>query len=210
MKFIKNIIFTFLIILPSLSLAKNNFEKNKDYSVLPASVSSPLNASHKISVVEFFSYGCPACNRLEPELEKWLKSKPKNVEFNRIPVIFEPGWDTYAKTYYILTSLHKNAVLDSKIFAAIHQKGLDLSSSSAMKNFLVQQGMDSKFLDSAFDQSPSINLSVKNGDNMMKTYQVIEIPTFIINDTYKTSASMTQGDDKRLIAVVNYLIKISK
>ena len=33
----------------------------------------------KIDVVEFFWYGCPHCNTLEPALEAWIKKLPADV-----------------------------------------------------------------------------------------------------------------------------------
>ncbi|MEO8164330.1 MAG: thiol:disulfide interchange protein DsbA/DsbL, partial [Betaproteobacteria bacterium] len=40
-----------------------------DYIVIPA---QPVAVPGKIEVIEFFYYGCDACNRLEAPLQAWL------------------------------------------------------------------------------------------------------------------------------------------
>src|SRR3990170_3537508 len=45
----------------------------------------PTKTGDKTEVVEVFWYGCPHCYSLEPYLEQWLKTKPDDVEFRRIP-----------------------------------------------------------------------------------------------------------------------------
>ena len=44
----------------------------------------------KIEVTEFFFYTCPHCADMEPLLEKWAKTLPKDVSLRRVPVLFRP------------------------------------------------------------------------------------------------------------------------
>ena len=46
----------------------------------------PTETGKKIEVIEFFSYGCPHCNDLEPILDAWLAKLPPDVQFRRVPV----------------------------------------------------------------------------------------------------------------------------
>ena len=39
----------------------------------------PAEKGKKIEVIEFFSYGCPHCNDLEPFLQEWMKTLPADV-----------------------------------------------------------------------------------------------------------------------------------
>src|SRR5476651_2202431 len=41
----------------------------------------PTDGGGKIEVIEFFWYGCPHCYALEPAVNAWLKSAPKDVVF---------------------------------------------------------------------------------------------------------------------------------
>ena len=50
-----------------------------------------------IRVTEFFSYGCVHCRNFDPIVEDWLKTAPKDVKFDRIPVTFQPLWKELAQ-----------------------------------------------------------------------------------------------------------------
>lgn len=185
------------------------FTAGKEYQVITASIPATLTANPKpgkIQVLEFFSYGCPACNRLEPYLEKWLHNI-SDVSFERVPVIFENGWQTYAKAYYTAQALGINNKITPALFDAIHKQGLDLSSSASMQQFFQQQGINQKDFESAFNYSPTITWEVKQGNTLMQAYQVLEIPTFVIAGKYKTNIAMVNGNDAELMKVVSFLVK---
>ena len=56
-------------------------------------------AAGKIEVVEFFWYGCPHCNALEPALEAWIQRLPADVAFRRVPVGFSATHETHQKLF---------------------------------------------------------------------------------------------------------------
>ena len=62
-------------------------------------------ADGKITVSEFFWYGCPSCFAFEPHLTEWLKNKPEDVEFNRYAASLAQGWRLHARAYYTAESL---------------------------------------------------------------------------------------------------------
>ncbi len=74
-----------LAALPSLA---QQLRQDTDYRLIPQ---QPVAAGNKIEVIEFFWYGCPYCNELQPALEAWLKHKPADVEFRLIPPFFIPS-----------------------------------------------------------------------------------------------------------------------
>lgn len=211
LKHIKKWAFIFLL-WPLASLASPNtvFQENKDYSVLSHPVSTDANAPGKVQVIEFFSYGCPACNHFEPSLEKWLAQKPKYVVFKRIPVMFEPGWDVYAKAYYIADAMGQVNQLTPKIFDAIHQKNQDLASFNAMQQFFNQHGINASTFDNAYNHSPAIDLMLKESNQAMQNYQVLEIPTIIVANQYKVNPSMVKGDNQKMLKIIDYLIQKSR
>lgn len=75
---LKNILFIFLFSFAALVHAEG-----KGYETL--SPAQPVQNPAKVEVIEFFWYGCPHCYNLEPYVNKWLATKPKNVEFIRQP-----------------------------------------------------------------------------------------------------------------------------
>src|SRR3977135_4542127 len=59
----------------------------------------PVDKGKKIEVIEFFSYGCPHCNDLEPFLQQWVKTLPPDVQFRRVPVMFQDRWKARAQAH---------------------------------------------------------------------------------------------------------------
>lgn len=203
--FFKLLGLSLILCLPIFTFAKENFKENQDYVVMQIDKSLEQPQGQKVQVIEFFSYGCPACNRLEPLLEKWLAKKPAYVEFSRVPVVFEPGWDLYAKLYYLVHAYDDGENFDKKIFQAIHKQGQDLSQLDNLKSFLSNDHFPVKDIDSAFN-SPSFAIELRKSDELMKAYQVMDIPSILVAGHFKTSASLTKGDDQKLLDVVTFLI----
>ncbi len=190
------------------------FQVGKDYElVVPASNQSDHMTQPRIGnveVIEFFSYGCPACFHFEPTLEKWLATKPADVKFERIPVVFEPGWDVLAQAYYTAKTLGVLDKMTPVIFDAIHDKGKDLTNQTALSEVFVKEGVSKDHFTSAYNFAPGIDAQVLRGDNLMRSYNIYEIPTLVVDGKYKTNVRMTNGDVNRLIEVLNFLIKKEK
>ncbi|MGK2952527.1 MAG: thiol:disulfide interchange protein DsbA/DsbL, partial [Thiobacillus sp.] len=48
----------------------------------------PVTTGKQVEVLEFFWYRCPHCFQLEPGLNTWLKTLPKDVQVRRMPAVF--------------------------------------------------------------------------------------------------------------------------
>lgn len=200
-----------LLITISGYAAQNNYQAGKDYQVISGSSNIPEEYAipkGKIQVIEFFSYGCPWCYRMQPILAKWLKNKPANVEFEKIPVMFEPGWSMYSKAYYTGKALGITEKLSPALFDAIQKQGKDLTNPVAMQAFFATQGVNADTFKSAFDESPQITIQLNQANTMMLAYQVMHIPAFVVDGKYKTDAGMA-GGDQQMIPILNYLIGLA-
>jgi thiol:disulfide interchange protein DsbA len=184
------------------------FVAGVDYEVIVPSEASPV-ANSAVPVVEFFSYGCPWCNRLEPLLEQWLQTKPANSNFARVPVVFEPGWEWYAKAYYVASAYKVADKMTPQIFKAIHDDHKDLSSAAAIREYLIQAGVPAAEADSGLQSSPSIDAQVTQGTQLMQQYGVMSVPTIVVAGRYKTDPRMSKGSLDRMLAVVDHLVKLS-
>jgi len=201
-----------LVLLPSLVLAaaanNSNFVAGKNYEVIQAATApvSPL-PKDKIQVIEFFNYGCPACNHLEPSLEKWLANdKPKDVAFERVPVVFHQQWDILARAYYVAKDLGVESKITPAMFNAIHQQGQDLSTPAAVAALFAKYGVKEQDFNSALHFSPGIDAQMMRGENLMGVYQIFQIPTLVINGKYRTNLGMADGDGQRMMQIADYLI----
>lgn len=191
-----------LFFLPAIALAAD-FVEGKDYTV----VSAPQAAvKSKVPVVtEFFSYGCPWCYKMEGPLTDWKGKMGKNVQFEKIPVVFKPNWDLYAKAYYTAKTLSLSDKLNPLLFKAIQNEKQPLASKQAMIDFFVANGVDREIAKSAFENSPTIDLKVSEGMALMASYQINGVPAFVVNNKYKTDLQMA-GSPERLFEIMGYLL----
>ena len=62
-------------------LAKGQTDHGKESVFDKLATPQPTEDKGRIEVIEFFWYGCPHCHELEPAVEAWEKSLPKDVAF---------------------------------------------------------------------------------------------------------------------------------
>lgn len=218
------LLFTTLLCLPAHADVEASTQMHKkkpvlgtDYQTVSAAKVSASPAAQawltadrdKIEVIEFFSYGCPACNMADPALQTWLKTKPKNVVFRRVPVIFHPEWEVFARTFYVLEAMGLEAKLHTPLFNAVHQRGLNLMSQTAMRDFLVTLGVNGAEFDKLYS-SFSLSTALSNGSALQTAYGIMEVPSLVVNGKYKTNFSMANGNDPRFILILNEMIKAAK
>ncbi len=203
------------LLFPITALAANStepFQQGKDYQLTPivANAPAPAKDKDKVSIVEFFSFGCPACFHFEPYLETWLAKKPQGIQFERIPVIFEPGWDVLARGYYTAKNLGVAEKLAPKIFNALQKQNQDLTNPVTLEQFFISNGVSKSDFENTFNFSPGMDGQVMRGDNLMRLYTIMQVPTIVVDGKYKVDPSMVGGDAKKLLQVVDYLIAKEK
>src|SRR6476469_3371153 len=129
-------------LLASAALASpSNPVNGTDYRSLDQVQQTEATAG-KVEVTEFFWYGCPHCNALEPALEAWVKKNAGSIVFKRVPVAFRESFVTQQKLYYALEAMGKIDSMQQKIFHAIHVDRQSLDSEAAITDFVVKNGID--------------------------------------------------------------------
>jgi len=150
----------------------------------------PVETGKKIEVIEFFSYGCPHCADLEPILQGWFKSMPADVQFRRIPVMYQERWIPLAKIYYTLEALGEEARLSPLVFAALHKNGVSLWQDKTFFEWAASQGIDRKKVEDMYN-SFAIAGKVNRARAAAQAYQVQSVPIAIVDGkfaTYKVSS----------------------
>src|SRR4030067_1440450 len=126
-----------LLLLPLAGQAK--FLEDVEYKrVCP----QPVETGSKIEVREFFWYGCPHCFSLEPSVERWLKTMPKNVRFVRTPAVFNEQWAVHARAYYAFETLGITAKMHNPAFHALHVDKGRLFDADSIAAFGAEKGGD--------------------------------------------------------------------
>lgn len=172
------------------------FQEGKDYLRLPTPV--PTAAPDKIEVIEFFSYTCPHCNDLESVVQEWLKRKPDNVVFVRIPVAFGATWEPGARAYYAAEALGVLDKMHQPLFDAIHREKRKLSTEDELAAFFAEHGVAQDAFRKAY-QSFQTETQLRRGNQSAQRYKVQGVPTVIVNGKYEVRS-------QRMFEVVDFLI----
>jgi thiol:disulfide interchange protein DsbA len=152
----------------------------------------PVETGKKIEVIEFFSYGCPHCGELEPYLQGWLKTMPADVQFRRIPVMFQDRWIPLAKIFYTLEALGEEARLSPGVFTALHGKGLSLWQDKTFFDWAASQGLDRKKVEDMYN-SFGIGGKVNRARLAAQAYQVQSVPLIIVDGKFQTNRIGSHG-----------------
>jgi thiol:disulfide interchange protein DsbA len=181
------------------------YTEGVEYVRLPQN--QPVETGSRVEVREIFWYGCPHCYNLEPAINKWLKTKPANAQFVRMPGTLRPSWEPHARAFYAFEALGVTDKLHSAFFDAIHAQNQMLDTESSIAEFVAKHGVDKASFLKAYN-SFSINAHVKNAMQMEQRYGIDGVPTLIVDGKFKTSISLAGGHDA-LMQLVDYLIKKS-
>jgi protein dithiol oxidoreductase (disulfide-forming) len=167
----------------------------------PASVLAPAG---KIEVVEFFWYGCPHCNALEPTLDAWLKTLPADVAFRRVPVGFSAVHESHQRLFYALEAMGQLEALHKRVFAAIHTQQQRLDKESDQAAFVTKNGGDgAKFTEML--KSFSVQTKAKQAKQLSAAYKIDGVPALGVQGRFYTAGSLAGGNSQAL-AVTNFLI----
>ena len=179
------------------------WDEGIEYRTIKPSV--PTQTGKKIEVVELFWYGCPHCFRLEPRIKQWKKSKPANVEFIRVPAIFNKRWELHAKAFYTAEVLGVLDKIHTPLFDEMHVRKKHLHKKSDIKAFFVKQGVKAEDFDSTFD-SFMVNIKVNRAKDLTKRYGIDGVPSLVVNGKYLADGPMASGH-ANLMKILDFLIK---
>ena len=171
------------------------------------SVKAPADA-RRIEVVEAFWYGCPHCFHFDPVVDQWLKSKPADVDFVRMPSsLGRPVGELHSKMFYTAQTLGVFDRVHKPLFDAIHgkqQKPMDTP--AALRDFFVTTtGMKGQDFDGAFN-SFVVDTQLRRAEDELRGYGISSVPMVIVGGTYLTGPSLAGGLEK-VFKVVDFLIE---
>lgn len=184
---------------------KDSEANEKGYELLEKP--QPIPDNGKFYVEEFFLYSCLHCYDVEPKLEKWLKAKPRDVTFERVPAILGKQWGAYAHVYYVMETEGFIEKSHRPMFDAIHKDEKFMNNLPELTPFLVKYGMSEAEVKKAFtDTDPAVAEKIKKALLRISAYQLDSVPTFVVNGKYKVSATTAGGQDK-IFEVIDSIIQ---
>jgi thiol:disulfide interchange protein DsbA len=156
-------------------------------------------ASGKIEVLEFFWYGCIHCYNLEPRLETWLKTLPRDVEFRRVPAVFNERWGHDAAIYYSFEALGLVEKLHRPFFDAIHRDRLRTDRWPELSAWLEKNGVDAKKFEATV-KSFGVQSKTKGAVRMTSAYKIDGTPAMAVHGRYTVPSS------EAMLGTVNTLV----
>ncbi|MBS4099146.1 MAG: thiol:disulfide interchange protein DsbA/DsbL [Sulfuricella sp.] len=201
----KQIKFLLLALLSCVALVAHADPKlGVEYSVV--SQPQPPADPKKIEVTEVFSYACPHCAHLEPEIAKWSKTLPKDAVLVRLHAATNPTWAALAKLFYALESLGEIERLNGDAFNAFHGKDLKLQEEKVATEWASKMGIDAKKFTDAYN-SFGVQSKIARSKQLTGAYGINGVPTIVVGGKYQTSASQA-GSHEAALKVTDYLITL--
>jgi thiol:disulfide interchange protein DsbA len=152
----------------------------------------PAEKGKKIEVIEFFSYGCPHCNDLEPYLQSWAKTAPADVQFVRVPVMFQDRWKPLAKVYYTLEAMGEDLRLSPEVFKAIHIANVPLYQDKVFLDWAASKGLDRTKAAEIYG-SFGVDSKLKRAMVLAQEFNIQAVPTMIVDGKFLTSSDRIGG-----------------
>jgi protein dithiol oxidoreductase (disulfide-forming) len=151
-------------------------------------------APGKVEVAEVFWYGCGHCFALDPAIESWrAKGKPANVEFVRVPAMWNDVLRMHARIFYTAELLGKLDQLHTPIFREIHTNGNGLNTVEKITAFFRANGVSTDEFQNAFS-SFAVESKLQRADFLNRRYRIDSVPSIIVNGKYKTDVGAAGGE----------------
>ncbi len=154
------------------------------------------------SSLKIFWYGCPHCFDFELYVNEWLKNKPDDVEFRRMPGVFRKNWIPGAKALSVTEKTH------TAIFHAMQVEKRKLDDADSIADVFEEQGVSRDDFDKAWN-SFTVDSKVREAMQMSRQYGISGVPAVVINGKYRTSGGTT-GSYPQLLKVIDHLIEMER
>jgi len=172
------------------------------YTALPKPV--PVIDPEKIEVVEVFWYACGHCYNFEPSIRKYEEHLAEDVNFVRIPAIWQPIMETHARIFYTAKQLGILDDVHQAIFNAIHLNGKTLQSANEVADLFAQFGADRDAILKTFD-SAEVTKQLRDDNVKVRGYQITGTPQLIVQGLYRVEANRSLAQDD-MLKVVDFLV----
>lgn len=181
-------------------------DHSNESPVMPLANPQPVEAPGKIEVIEFFWYGCPHCNKVEPTVEAWEKRLPKDVVFRREHVLWDGRSDMegHAKLFITLRMMGLLPKHNRAVFDAVHGAKVELRDEQVLFDWIAKRGVNRAQFEANY-KSFGIGAQLGRAKQLTKAYRIEGVPTFIINGKFVTSPHQA-GNEQRMFALIDELI----
>lgn len=181
----------------------DHYVAGQHYTVLETPVATAPSAA--VEVVEVFSYMCIHCYTFDPMLSSWYAEQSDNVDFVRLPAVFNQAWQLLAQAYYTGQSLGVSEKMHEPLFKAVQVERLDLSDEDVMAElFQRHAGIEPDTFKKVF-MAFSVKSRVMQARGKSRTYGITGVPTMVVNGKYRVDGN-SAGSNAAMLKVVDFLV----
>ncbi len=153
----------------------------------------------QVEIIEFMWLGCPHCYEVNPYVEAWKKKLPAYVKFKQEHVTWDAQRLPHARLFYTIQALGGDTdALVVKAFEEIHRKGNPLMAGNeanterVQTDFAVTNGVNAAAFKREYNGF-AVNTSLQRANQLVRSYRVDQVPTFIVNGKYRTDVGDAGG-----------------
>ncbi|MYD45415.1 MAG: thioredoxin domain-containing protein [Gammaproteobacteria bacterium] len=173
------------------------FDSSEKYSTL---ADSEVQTDH-IEVIEFFSYECIHCQRLEQRLQQFEANLPENVSFSRIHVAFT-GVQRLAKMHVALQLSDALEENHDRIFQEATKENNTFSSLSRISEFLDGHGITKTRFENLY-QGDRVRKLVEQNVQKSRDIGILGTPSLFVANKYL----IHPNDPPVMMQTLNQLIR---
>lgn len=179
------------------------YSPEKHYTIL-TTAQGTSSAPDVIEVTEVFWYGCPHCYSFDPYLEKWKENLPDDVNFVRLPVMWNPTNQIHARLFYTAEALGKLDEVHEAVFRAMHRDKQTLTTEASIQEFFLGYGISEQEFTDTF-RSFAVESKLQRAKNLTQRYRIQSVPLLVTNGKYLTQGSEIKTFEE-MLAVTDELV----
>lgn len=182
------------------------FVEGDDYSLVNKPENThvaQLSELESISHIEvFYWYGCEPCYQVDAAIDDYLEQNP-NYLIRRTPLVLRPSWREQAYIQPLMAQLLEQENLPN-IIQIYQQCLLDCQLFSDYPS-IVNWFSEKLEAELPLIDEEKIWQAEKNYRKRADLFSISQVPTIIINETYKVDANQAQTA-KRLVEIIDFLL----
>ncbi|TCS43846.1 thiol:disulfide interchange protein DsbA/DsbL [Reinekea marinisedimentorum] len=194
-------VITLLITAASLIHAEDSarYVDGKHYTTL----STPLKTSYRGEeigeIMEFFSYSCIHCARLEASIPAFLEQKPDNIRFTQVPVVFNEYQKPEVRAYYVVELLGLGETAHIQIFNEINVNRNRMNTDAKFADFFTRFGISKEeYMKQAY--SFAVNAKMNQSIILTRDSQITGTPSVVANGKYRIDSGAVGSNEMALYA----------
>ncbi len=190
-----------LIVLAGSAMAEP-FREGEHYQ----RIGTPVSVSgDRVEVIEAFAYPCPACRNFLPHIESWEKEQDGNVDFRRLPIALQRGWDLFARAYYTAQVMGIDEGAHEAMFRALHDERRQFRSFDDVAEFYTNFGVEKEaFLNTS--ESFAVDSRMRQNRNLVRQFGIRSTPTVIVHGKWRVQPNSFDSY-QQMVEAVQYLVE---